>query len=259
MACPHVSGVAALILSKFGGPGFTPEMLRGRLTQLVDDIDAADPPFAGLLGSGRLNAFAALQENDGNAPDAIADLTATEVGITYVTLSWTSPADPGNGSASVYDIRYSTSPITEINFESATPYVNPPVPKIAGSEETLTISGLLADTPYYFAIKSADFFGNFSAISNVVEQATNDAPVITVTPSSLSESLQTAQTSARAFTISNAGDGALEFEIVNSDSIPFAVISPLQGNVAAGGRDRRFVRCQQSICRYLYRQREDHQ
>ena len=31
MACPHVSGVAALLVSYFGGPGFTNEMLKERL------------------------------------------------------------------------------------------------------------------------------------------------------------------------------------------------------------------------------------
>jgi subtilisin family serine protease len=128
MACPHVSGVAALIVSKFGGPGsgLTPEMVRGRLTQLVDDVDAADPPFAGLLGSGRLNAFLALQENDGSAPEAIDDLAASAVTISEISLTWTAPSDPGNGSASLYDIRYSTSPITEGNFSSATVWPNPP-------------------------------------------------------------------------------------------------------------------------------------
>jgi hypothetical protein len=99
MACRHVSGVAALIISKFGGPGFTPAMLRGRLVTLVDNVDAADPPFAGLLGSGRVNAFAALQEDDGDAPVAINDLDALDASITTVTLTWTSPSDPGNGSA----------------------------------------------------------------------------------------------------------------------------------------------------------------
>ena len=31
MACPHVSGVAALIVSYFGGPGFTNDMLKEKI------------------------------------------------------------------------------------------------------------------------------------------------------------------------------------------------------------------------------------
>ena len=33
MACPHVSGVAELIVSYFGGPGFTNEMLKSKLLE----------------------------------------------------------------------------------------------------------------------------------------------------------------------------------------------------------------------------------
>ncbi len=233
MACPHVSGVAALIVSKFGGAGFTPEMLRGRLTQLVDDINAADPPFAGLLGSGRLNAFSALQENDGDAPEAIDDLTASSVAITDIILTWTSPLDSGNGSASVYDIRYSTLPITEENFGGATSYLNPPVPKAAGETESLTISGLLPGTVYYFAIKSADFFGNFSSVSNILQQATNFAPVIALSSSTLTQNLQTAQTGSQTLTISNAGLGVLNFNILGSGG--FASVLPTSGSVDPGG------------------------
>ncbi len=37
MACPHVSGVAALIVSNLGGPGYTAEALRGALTTAVNE------------------------------------------------------------------------------------------------------------------------------------------------------------------------------------------------------------------------------
>ena len=60
MACPHVSGVAALILSL--APGFlTPADLKNILTSTTDDISAVNPTYAGKLGTGRLNAFHALQ------------------------------------------------------------------------------------------------------------------------------------------------------------------------------------------------------
>ena len=39
MACPHVSGIAASIVSQFGGPGFTPEKLLAHLYQGTRDID----------------------------------------------------------------------------------------------------------------------------------------------------------------------------------------------------------------------------
>jgi subtilisin family serine protease len=235
MACPHVSGVAALLVSRFGGPGFTPQALRTRIMQTADNIDEADPPFAGLLGAGRINAFAALQQDDETPPEAIIDLSVHNVAITSITLTWTAPFDPGNASATAYDIRYSTSPINDSNFDEATPATGPPSPKPAGMTETFEVTGLLPGTLYYFAIKSADFFGNVSGISNVVEQATNFAPAIVVSPTSFTANLQTAGNTTQTLTIFNTGQGPLEFTFTNvTEPGNFAVPSPVSGVVQAG-------------------------
>lgn len=59
MACPHVSGVAALIVSNNIG-NITPSEVWSRLVNNTDYIDDLNPSYAGRLGSGRLNAYAAL-------------------------------------------------------------------------------------------------------------------------------------------------------------------------------------------------------
>ena len=59
MACPHVSGVAALILSLAPG-ALTPQNVKDILTSTTDNIYPLNPGYAGLLGSGRLNAYQAL-------------------------------------------------------------------------------------------------------------------------------------------------------------------------------------------------------
>ena len=59
MACPHVSGVAALILSLAPG-ALTPQNVKDILTSTTDNIYPLNPTYAGLLGSGRLNAYQAL-------------------------------------------------------------------------------------------------------------------------------------------------------------------------------------------------------
>jgi PKD repeat protein len=59
MACPHVSGVAALILSLLPGI-LTPTELRNILLNTTDNIYSLNPGYAGMLGSGRLNAYKAL-------------------------------------------------------------------------------------------------------------------------------------------------------------------------------------------------------
>ena len=61
MACPHVSGVAALIVSKYGHANFTPDSVRLRLTgsarSLVPYIGADAPA---VMGAGLVDAKAAL-------------------------------------------------------------------------------------------------------------------------------------------------------------------------------------------------------
>ena len=103
-----------------------------------------------------------------------------------VTLTWTTPGDDGTlGTASQFDLRYSTSPITAANFASATRWNSTPVPLASGSTQNETVTGLSPSTTYYFAIKAGDEVPNWAAISNVA-QTTRE------TESSSSQTLQTA-------------------------------------------------------------------
>lgn len=58
MACPHVSGVAALTVSICGGPGFTPQDLRTRLEASSTDISSYNPDY--FVGHGLVNALGAV-------------------------------------------------------------------------------------------------------------------------------------------------------------------------------------------------------
>ena len=107
-------------------------------------------------------------EPDTTPPSAITDLTASSPTPDSITLTWTAPGDDGNvGTASQYDIRYSTSPIDEGNWDSATQLDGEPTPSPAGTEEIFTVTGLSTDTTYYFAMKTADEVPNWSELSNV--------------------------------------------------------------------------------------------
>lgn len=87
---------------------------------------------------------------------------------TSVTLAWTAPGDDGHaGQAQKYVLRYSTDPITDENFDRATPVHRIRRPAPAGSRETFTVRGLDPETRYYFAIKTLDRAGNASPLSNV--------------------------------------------------------------------------------------------
>ena len=84
------------------------------------------------------------------------------------TLYWTAPGDDSLiGCATAYDIRYSLSPITTANFLLATKVLGVPAPKVPGSAESFLITNLVADSGYYYAIKTADEAANWSGISSI--------------------------------------------------------------------------------------------
>jgi hypothetical protein len=89
-----------------------------------------------------------------------------------VTLVWTAPgADSLTGRASRYDLRYSTRVITPVNFIIATPVTGVPAPLDPGTRQSCVVSGLLSQSTYYFALRTVDQAGNWSAVSNVVSRA----------------------------------------------------------------------------------------
>lgn len=94
-----------------------------------------------------------------------------------VTLTWTTPGDDSlSGTASQFDVRYSTSAITAANFASATRFVGTPVPTAPGTSQSVVVTGLLPATTYWFAIKTGDDVPNWSLVSNVVSKTTAAAP-----------------------------------------------------------------------------------
>jgi phosphodiesterase/alkaline phosphatase D-like protein len=105
---------------------------------------------------------------DGTAPAAITNLATSNPKATTIDLTWTAPGDDGNtGTAAAYDIRYRVgTSVTEANWATATQVAGEPAPKVAGSSETFTVTGLNPTTTYYFAIKTADEVPNVSPISN---------------------------------------------------------------------------------------------
>jgi 6-pyruvoyl-tetrahydropterin synthase len=236
MACPHVSGVAALLVSKFGAPGYTPQALRERLLTTTDDINLLlqHPFYRKKLGSGRLNTSNALYVRDLTAPQMIQDLSITDVTHTSLTVSWTSPIDPGDFPAAAYDLRYSTTPITADNFALADSASGVPASQSQGAQESFTITSLNANTPYYVAIKARDLSGNISALSNVLQLRTYSPPQLTVSPLTLSATLVTAETTTRLITFFNHGEAALNFRFASSVPASFATPEISEGKILSG-------------------------
>ncbi|MFH1199608.1 MAG: PKD domain-containing protein [Candidatus Micrarchaeota archaeon] len=122
---------------------------------------------------------------DTTPPAAVSNLAAGVSTQTSVPLTWTAVGDDGNGgTATSYDLRYSTSVITASNFASATQVSGEPVPAASGQAESFTVTGLSAGTTYYFAIKAGDEVPNWGLLSNVPNRATQ--PIPDTTPPSVS-------------------------------------------------------------------------
>ena len=114
---------------------------------------------------------------DNVAPNATSDLAVTAEMGTEVTLAWTASGDDGGvGTATSYDVRYSTLPITGANWASADQAAGEPAPNPAGSPESFTVTGLNANTQYYFALKAIDNAGNPSGLSNGIGGHTTTVP-----------------------------------------------------------------------------------
>lgn len=101
----------------------------------------------------------------------VAILAILAYGAT-VNLKWTAPADDDaiveSGPVAFYEIKWSTSPITDENYDSIINTFYKYSPNNPGEEETFTLS-VIDGYHYWFAVKSIDDADNISGLSNVVE------------------------------------------------------------------------------------------
>lgn len=168
MACPHVSGIAALIISAHANEDFTAEQLKNILLESVVSIEDSDPEYAALMGKGVARVDRALWNDDGVAPEAVNDLTLTQKDNKFF-LTWSNASDPNDGSPRFYQVYSGEIPLTETNLEGAEMQQIDVRDKKAGDrvemeipvpEDRLTVS--------YYAVTGEDTWGNVSALSNVL-------------------------------------------------------------------------------------------
>ena len=177
MACPHVSGVAALIVSKCGGPGFTRSMLWNRIVNTAKDISTQNRNYP--VGSGLVDVLAAITAEGSTPPDPVTDFQASLLKSDHIAFSLTVPRDEDDNKAFGINIYYSKQPITET---TRVPYKSFPTENLkAGDTMEGVLSGLDFLTTYYLVCEAYDRIGNKSDLSNVVVVTTgpNHPPVIT--------------------------------------------------------------------------------
>lgn len=212
MATPHVSGIAALVLSQHGKSTLSNETLRIQLLSSVNDFYATNPSVKGLFGSGYIDAAKALIVGDGTAPDAVGAITAT-AGQDNILLEWTIP-NSSEGSVNNHVLYYSKSAFDATTDLSTLERVNIDTKFLAsGAAASYELTGLESLTTYYLALQAVNRWGTASALSGVVSVATNAGPKMTVDKTSLSMTIDAAASDegSAIFNISNQDEGLLKW------------------------------------------------
>lgn len=217
MACPHVSGVAALVVSAFGGPGFTNDNLRTILTTGVRDIDEYNPSYTGRMGAGLIDAALCLTSYGPEPPDPVTDLSPVSSTGSSVTLTWTVPADVDSGKPDRFLVFSSTGSLADLDPLSPGPEVR--VSEFStgrlspGDGFTAQVTGLQPATEYRFRVQAVDNMNSRSALSAEVSCSTTGNTPPSITPEDgTAVTLKFHENATLGFVISDADGDELGYE-----------------------------------------------
>jgi|GEM_PF-3582261 len=117
-----------------------------------------------------VNWRAFLDYGDWTPPAAIEDLRVVEYRGNFVDLRWSAPGnDLDSGTATTYDLRYSTSPIDEVTWGQAFPLAGEPAPAEPPALQGILLFPFDLSETIYLAIKTLDQDFNVSPLSNVLQ------------------------------------------------------------------------------------------
>lgn len=228
MAAPHVAGAVALL--KQFAPNLTGKQILEALYNTAVDLGAAGEDNN--YGMGLIDVYAAflsLVTPDFTVPDPIVDLSVGSPTSNSLGLQWTVPYDSSMNGVTGYDIRYSTSAITDsATFYNSSQLPYNAVPDTTGGTESYLVQGLVSATPYYFSVKSRDVWSNWSDLSNSASGTTLAAPQISVTPASINHILNPFDVVVDTVTISNVSldPSTLDFSVtLENNTFPEGVVS----------------------------------
>ena len=144
MACPHVTGVAALVWKAY--PYYNNTQVRERLQQTAEDL--GDPGRDNWFGCGLVDAEAAAYVD--STPPVISNVQAVNITSTSATITWYT--DELSNST----VRYGTT-IPPTNVASNSTFT---------TNHVVVLTGLEKNTTYYYEVLSADPAGNVAVDNN---------------------------------------------------------------------------------------------
>lgn len=188
MACPHVSGIAALIASYFGRQGFTNEELKSRLITAYRpfNIDELNPAYKGKLGKGYIDAEAAFESDTKIAPEKVGTLTLTP-DFVDITAEWSIAKDEDK-TAAFYRLYISPNDLTAENIKDMSFKEINGMGHNLGEKLRFTFDNLQDNKAYSIAVVAVDRWGNLSepAIQKCTTKL-NHAPEVTNFPEKVIE------------------------------------------------------------------------
>jgi subtilisin family serine protease len=151
MACPHVSGVAALVLSLAYGE-LSPDDLRDILLYSTDDHYPSNPNFVDQLGTGRLNAYQALLETQSYLTGVMNPMgfTASAEGPNSIALSWNRNADNHDVMVAWSDNSIIGVPDSAMIYQVGDTIPGGGLVLYSGPETSYEHTGLESATMYYY-------------------------------------------------------------------------------------------------------------
>jgi Subtilisin-like serine proteases len=176
MACPFVSGAAALVVSVCGGPGFTCERLREKLVGSARKYSAV-ADIGGLL-----DVCAAVRHGETIVSEKVVDVSVS-ARLNNLILSWPVVKDNLGGRVSSYRVLCGTDREAVENCDPASPPETgirvEDVKVSSGLEAGCTVSELEFGKEYFVKIAGLSLSG-YGDPSDVCSQeiAQNEAPVL---------------------------------------------------------------------------------
>lgn len=164
MACPHVSGVAALIISLVYGQ-LSAEDVADILVTTTDNHYAANPSFTGKLGSGRLNAYQALIAAQNYLSGVLnpTNVAASTVNSSEISVSWNKNANNDNVMLAWSENNVFGTPEPGVVYQVGSTMPGGGIILYKGANSMFQHTGLSPATPYYYKIWSYNNENTYSS------------------------------------------------------------------------------------------------